>query len=286
MWGDRSDTVTRFTGHPDWNQLAALADQGSDGAPRDLLEHLAACPECTAAWSAAVEQRHHDLGAGEARRAGLVGRIRARRYLSRELGGLAVAALLLFILLPKHGERPGTDGAESAVLSRLGEMSQVGLVYPRVDRLGTASRTEYRSGAQPGAETDLTLWDERFTSQPTDTTAAFWLAAGYLGQGRLEHAEDVLRRALAHSPRASGLRHLAAITAYRRNDLASASHDLDMLLRDDPGDQLAAFNHAVIEVESGRAVDVCAVLDQVAQHAGRPALKHRALQLARDAGCR
>jgi tetratricopeptide (TPR) repeat protein len=263
-----------------------LADLGSDGVPPELLEHLAACPVCMAAWSAAVEQRHHDLAAAPERREGLVGRIRAHRHLPRELGGLAAAALLLFILLPKQGERAAMPAAESAVLQQLGEMSQVGLVYPRVDRFGAASRTEYRSGAQPGPDADLSQWAERFRRQPSDTTAAFWLAAGHLGQGRLDHADDVLRQALSHTPQANELRHLAAIVAYRRNDLAAASQHLDLLLREYPDDQLAAFNRAVIAIESGRSGDLCAVLDQVTLYTARPALKHRALQLAHEAGCR
>lgn len=278
--------MTRFESHPDWNQLAALADGGPAAVPDEVLAHLAVCPACSAAWGAAVEQRHHELAAGQHRRGGLTGRPWFRRHLAWEAGGVAAAALLLFILLPKQGVRPEAGVAESAVLGQLGELSQVGLVYPKVDRFGAAPRTEYRAGARPDADLDLSLWAERFRRDPTDTLAAFWLAAGHLGQGRLEQADDVLRHALNHAPRANELRHLAVITAYRRNDLAAASRDLDLLLQEYPDDRLAAFNRAVIAIESGRAVDVCAVLAQVAEHTGRSALRQRALQLAQDAGCR
>jgi len=277
--------VSGSTDHPDWNALAALADCGPDGAPPGLLEHLGSCAQCHAAWSAAVEQRHHDLAAVAPRDRRLAGRNRSRRELWGGLGGVAAAALLLFVLLPGRDARQESGSAETAVLLRLGEMSQVGLVYPRVDRFGDAPRTEYRTGQRPGPDTDLSPWTERYRSQPGDTTAAFWLAAGCLSLGRVDQAEDVIRRALALSPQANELRHLAVIAAYRRNDLALASRHLEVLLHEYPDDPLAALNRAALAIESGRPAGVCEALERVARHTARPALRQRALQLAHKAGC-
>ena len=96
--------MTVFKDHPDWNELAALTDRGSDGARPELMEHLAACPACLAAWSAAVEARDRELAALDAAAAELprgssVSRRRSwpqPHRLAWGLGGLAAAALLFF----------------------------------------------------------------------------------------------------------------------------------------------------------------------------------------------
>ena len=53
--------MTNPDNHPDWNELAALADDGVAQASPELMAHLAVCPACMAAYSAAVETRDTDL---------------------------------------------------------------------------------------------------------------------------------------------------------------------------------------------------------------------------------
>ncbi len=183
------------------------------------------------------------------------------------------------ILLPRQIVPVVLDEARIPVLQRLGEMSHVGLVYPRVDDLGETSGTDYRAGGQHGSAPDLSAWAERLAGQPADTNAAFWLAAGHLGQGQIDRADDVLRRALNQTPTARDLRHLAAIVAYRRNDLDAARSALDTLLQMRPDDQLAAFNLAVIDDESGHGADARAAFERAAG-ADNPALQRRAADAA------
>ena len=100
-----------------------------------------------------------------------------------------------------------------------------------------------------------------------------------------DDAADVVRRALRLSPRARELRHLAAIAAYRRNDLASASESLDALLRSSPRDDLAALNRALIEVEAGERDGGCGVLNELAAAAADPMVRQRARELVTQFAC-
>jgi len=281
--------MTESSEHPDWNDLAALADRGSEGAPPELLDHLAVCPQCMAAWSAAVEHRDRSLAesttapGSTVRGSRLSGQRRPR--IPREWfwgsGGLAAAALLLALLFPRDGSRDVANPSEQLVLDRLARLSRTGLVYPRVPALGATTNEDYRAGGDVGGAVDVSPWLERFGADPADTSAAFWLSAGYLANGQLDLADDVLRRAQARTPRARELRELAAITAYRRNEIETARELLGAILRDSPEDHLAAFNLAVIQLETGRQTEARTVLERLADDHGEPDLQRRATQLLR-----
>jgi tetratricopeptide (TPR) repeat protein len=274
--------------HPDWNELAALIDRGADGVRPDVLQHLAGCPACMAAWSAAVEHRDRVLAAATVpeaipRRVTVVTggrrRLRPRRGFAWGLGTLAAAALLLLVLLPRDATDPLPTGPQDRLQQRLGGLSHTGLVFPRVHELGAVPVTDYRAGATNGAVIDLTPWAERLAREPADGEAAFWLTAGFLGRGQIDHADDILRRALRTAPQALDLRHLAAIVAYQRSDLDAAVATLAAILRDHPGDALAQLNLAVIAHEHGRGQDHRATLLAIAADDRRPALQARAAQL-------
>jgi hypothetical protein len=276
--------MTVFKDHPDWNELAALTDRGSDGARPELLEHLAACPACLAAWSAAVEARDRelaalDVAAAELPRASSVSRRRSwpqPRRLAWGLGGLAAAALLLFVLIPQQPDSPAPSGPQDRLQHRLGGLSHHGLVYPRVQALGATPITDYRAGLTNGAAIDLSVWSERFAADAADTEAAFWLAAGFLSRGQIDHADDVLRRALRRTPQDRDLRHLAVIAAYQRSDLAAATDTLRAILHTHPGDDLARLNLAVIDQETGGSAEMRAALTAIAADSRQPALQARA----------
>lgn len=270
--------MNRQDPHPDWNELAALVDHGSSKARPELLAHLAACPACLAAWSAAVEARDRELAAVG------VGAVswrprRRPRELAWGVGGLAAAALLLVLLLPRGGVDPAEGEHDARIQQRLAGLSHVGLVLPRVPVLGATPITDYRAGLTNGAVYELGPWAERFAADTGDTEAAFWLAAGHLGRGQLDLAEDVLRRALRRAPGARDLRHLAAVAAYQRSDLVAAEQTLRVLLADDPGDRLAQLNLAIIGLETGEVEPHRAALRALAADPRQPALQVRARQL-------
>ena len=276
--------------HADWNDLATLAEHGHEGADGDLLAHLAVCADCMAAYAEAVRARDLEL-AGEPAAATVPARpapvfmhpaTRRRRWgmAAWGTGGLAAAAVLLFLVLPGGPEGIGPDDPRFALQARLVELSQEGPLLPGVDRLGTGE-VRYRAGdaATPGLDALLEPWTRRFGADPADSEAAYWLGAGYLATGRLNYAEDVLRRALQRHPEAAGLRHLYAVTAYRLNELDRAEAVLRDILADRPDDGTARFNLALIEYETRRLEEARADLERLAAGDASAAVRARAREL-------
>ncbi len=289
--------MARHDAHLTWNDLAALVDRGAESAAAGQLAHLAACPACLAAWSAAVEERDRGLAAAPVevaaqRRPVLASRSRRRpaRTFAWGLGSLAAAAVLLLALTPRElsdppAERAG-DGPELRLQQRLSNLSHHGLVFPRVAVLGSAPIADYRAGVTNGQAIDLSDWAARFDADPGDAAAAFWLAAGLLARGQLDRADDVLRRALKRSPQATDLRQLVAIAAYQRSDLAGAAAALRAILRDEPGNKLAQLNLAIIDHEAGDRAAARAALEACAGDPTQPAAQARARQLLQESDIR
>lgn len=265
--------------HPDWNQLAALVDRGVDAVDPDVTAHLASCPECFAAWSAAVQERDAQLaGASVAVAPSGKGRSRRSWY---AVGSLA-AILALAILIPRFTAAPGPAGL---VQDQLASLSREGMIYPRVEVLEVAVPTQYRS--EGGAESvDTTPWSARLADDPTDNDAVYWLAASYLAGGRPTLADDLLRQTMTTNPREADLRELAAVAAYRINDLARAEELLADLLAERPERERARFNLALVRLETGRVEEARPELEALAAGAEVPAVRQRALGLFKDLGAR
>ncbi len=275
------------TEHVDWNDLAALAEQGGVPASEQTLAHLAVCAECLAAYGEAVRSRDGIL-AGERPAVPAVPRLRVvprrRRWgkAAWSTGGLAAAAVLLVLLMPRQPEVFGPGDPRFALQERLAELSGAGPVYPGVERVAAGAATRYRSGgdaATPGIDALLQPWAERFGADPADSDAAYWLSAGYLASGRLNYADDVLRRALQRHPDAAGLRHLDAVTAYRLNELDRAEDALRAILARRPADGVARFNLALIAFETQRLDEARTALRDLAADEANPAVQERARQL-------
>ena len=281
--------MTAKTEHVNWNDLAALAERGRDHVDAAVLAHLAGCGDCLAAYGEAV--RCHDArlaGAAADSRTPVPAPVRLvpRRQrwgkVAWSTGSLAAAAVLLILLMPRDPGSFGPDDPRSALQSRLVEMSADGPLLPGVEQLTGGEGPRYRAGTD-AAVGDLgellTPWARRFGSDPADTEAAFWLSAGYLASGRLNYADDVLRRALQRHPQAVGLQHLDAVTAYRLNELDRAEAALRRILAARPTDGTARFNLALIEVETQRVEQARLVLTELAADADQPAVQARARQL-------
>ncbi len=273
--------------HVDWNDLAALAEEGPGAVDGTILGHLAVCPACLAHWSEAVRSLDGErIAAPDARPAAVgiasIAVPRRRRWGKVAWGtsGLAAAAVLLFLLVPRQPGAPGPGDPRSLVQARLTAMSADGLLLPGVERLVGAGEARYRDGgaATPDLDSLLEPWARRFGADPADSDAAYWLGAAYLASGRLSYADDVLRRALQRHPGAVGLRELDAATAYRLNELDRAEQVLRRLLEDRPADGTARFNLALIESETRRVEQARATLQDLVDDSN-PAVQARARDL-------
>ncbi|MFN2369708.1 MAG: tetratricopeptide repeat protein [Candidatus Krumholzibacteriia bacterium] len=272
--------------HIDWNDLAALAEDGHRQAAEQTLAHLAVCGTCLAAYADAVQARDGELAGRAAAPVPtplpLVPRRRRRPQVAWATGTLAAAAVLLVLLLPR-GQGPFTPGdPRLALQTTLETMSADGPLLPGVRHLEDGGGTRYRAGdeaAAGGLDALLEPFARRFGADPADSDAAYWLGAAYLATGRLHYADDVLRRALQRHPGAAGLRHLDAVTAYRLNELDRAEAVLRRILADRPGDGTARFNLALIEYETRRVDEARAELQTLATADANPAVRARAQEL-------
>ena len=277
--------MTQRPEHPDWNELAALAESGPEATDPEILAHVAVCPQCMAAIGDAVQSLDEVLAdpvpVAPVYRPLIVPVHRRRSNWAWGAGALAAAAVLLVLLMPRNPATFAPEDPRSGLQARLSELSVEGPVYPGVIRLTTAGNAQYRAGGPVTAEADALLapWQERFAADPADSDAAYWLTVGHLAAGRLHFADETLRRALQRHPHATSLRHLDAITAYRLSDLERAEAALQGLLADQPEDEFARFNQALVLSETGRPAEARAILTSLADDADSDALRTRAQRL-------
>lgn len=277
--------------HIDWNDLAVLAEDGHRQAGEETLAHLAVCGTCLAAYADAVRARDGELADGVTAPVPAplpwAPRRRRRPQVAWATGTLAAAAVLLVLLLPR-GQGPFAPGdPRLALQTTLETMSTDGPLLPGVQHLAGAGGTRYRAGdgaAAGGLDALLEPFARRFGADPADSDAAYWLGAAYLATGRLNYADDVLRRALQRHPDAAGLRHLDAVTAYRLNELDRAETVLRRILADRPGDGTARFNLALIEYETRRVDEARVELQALAAADANPAVRARAQELLQAIG--
>ncbi|HPF71052.1 MAG TPA: tetratricopeptide repeat protein [Candidatus Krumholzibacteria bacterium] len=273
--------------HLEANELALLAERGSDQAEPEVLTHLATCAACLEAYAEAVRVVDADLaGAAPAAASApllqLVPRRRRRGMAAWATGGLATAAVLLLLVLV-----PARDGGvfdpRPVLQAQLAALSSDGLLLPGVEHLEDGTAARYRDGAgSSDVEALLDPLARRYDADPGDADAAYWLGAGYLASGRLNYADDLLRRALQRHPDDGGLRRLEAATAYRLNELDRAEQILRELRDHDAGAADVRFNLALIAVERGRPEEARAALPGLAADAAHPAVQARARALLAD----
>jgi tetratricopeptide (TPR) repeat protein len=259
-------------GHPDWNDLAALAE-GAAPASADLHRHLAGCRRCAAAYAEAVRLRALELEAprhlvvpggllAAARAAGPAAgaRTRPRRALSTPIiAGATLAVLALVAVAIRPGETPPPPELLT-IRHALLEQAPAGMVLPGLAPEAGASLTVYRDGGAGDLHDELEALAARRKDQP-GAESAFWLAAGYLAAGRLQSATDLVREARRGHPEDARLLVLDAVVAYRRSDLGRAETLLREVLVRHPDHQEARFNLALLLQETGRLDEARALLE-------------------------
>ena len=248
-------------GHPDWNDLAALAE-GNQSASVDLQRHLASCRRCTAAYAEAVRLRTLELVAPAsfevapamieaARQTGPAGQRRwsRRPRLTGVFAGATLAALALFAIMIRPGATPPPP-AFAAIQAALLEQAPAGMVLPGLSPEQGRAQAIYRDGGAGDLRKELEILANHQQQDPGADTS-FWLAAGYLAAGRLQSATDLVREARRHHPDDLRLLTLDAVTSYRRSDLGRAETLLREVLVRDPDHAAARFNLALVLQETG-----------------------------------
>ena len=258
-------------GHPDWNDLAALAE-GTEPATADLQRHLAGCRRCTAAYAEAVRLRTLELASPDslyvspslieaARQAGPAGQRPERRRprLTGVLAGTSLAVLALVTIMFRPDAVPPPP-AYATVQAALLEQAPAGMVLPGLSPERGRDQAVYRDGGGGDLSEELEILATRQRQDPGADTA-FWLAAGYLAAGRLQSATDLVREARSHHPDDLRLLTLDAVTSYRRSDLGRAETLLREVLVRDPDHAAARFNLALVLQETGRSGEARRLLE-------------------------
>lgn len=250
--------------HPDWNDLAALAEGADLPHADDLHRHLAGCRQCAAAHAEIVrialdperlvvpaDLRQAAMAAGPAS-------VRSRSLRPRLLPAFATATALAAAVI--FMVQMGADRGHPAIQAALIEQTPSGLVLPGLIPDAASPSIIYRDAGSAELEPELqALAAEYHHDQNVDT--AFWLGSGYLAAGRIEAAADLMREARRLHPDDSRLIIVEAVAAYRRSRLDIAESLLHQILEADPDHAVARYNLALVLSESGRLDEAHVLLD-------------------------
>jgi len=273
-------------GHPDWNDLAALAEGRAPARVADLHRHLATCRNCAAAYAEAVRQETRLITAPEslgvpaslraaARAAGGSTPLAARRArpslrVAGALAGVAALALIAVALRPDAPLSARYPAIQAALLAQ----APSGMVLPGLTPAAGSEATVYRDGGAIDLDLELERIATSYRQRP-EPAVAFWLGAGYLAAGRLQAAEALVREARHRHPDDRRLQLLDSMASYRRSDLGRSETLLREILVKEPADLAARFNLALLLQETGRLGEARQLLDAGSWN-GDPWLARRA----------
>jgi hypothetical protein len=242
--------------HPDDLELARLAEPGFV-ASEAIAAHLAACPRCRATWGEFVEIRAESLDSagGDApadwvTRGSALATPAARRFAPRWLP-LAAAATVVLVAGFLLADRSDLNGKRRLLSERMRQDSYGSLLYS--EALEPRSRGVRGTVADPGADDALRALTGRYNQGKRGAADAWWVVAGYLSRNDLDNAEAYLRESFRTAPHDAHLLNLAAILAFKRNDVAGAARQLELALpasRDDA----VRYNLAVVRLSQGDTV--------------------------------
>lgn len=260
--------------------LGLLAEGRLPPATREpAIRHLARCRACMAAYADAVRYRAAWLARPEeflpadappraAPAAGAPGRF-VRTTAPRSSSWLALAAGVAVALVAWRGgwlggSPRGDVRVPAAIRAVLDRASTRDLILPGA--LPRAAGPRYRSG-EPADDLDFrVVLGERMSAYERGDRGienTYAVAAGQLAAGHLETARGLLREGLAAHPDAPRLRVLSAVLAYRENRLGDSEAQLIAARRLAPEDPVAAFDLALVLLESGRANEGRTMLERL-----------------------
>lgn len=270
--------------HPSVERLARLV---SDPAADDdvIIKHLAMCPRCMGLYAEFVHARSVDTTdtspdpvpaewlrrglAVAAARPEAVARVALRRPLTvGRFAGFAAAAALIGIASFFGIEKAREQRREGLLAEAMRRDSYGGLVY---GESFLPIPSGYR-GVSPDPQLDGVLVElARYNDKgPRTAEQAFWLVSGFLSRNELENADATLREARLRFAADDRLTSLAAILAYKRNDLPTAAQELEAALQ---GRRTAAhlYNLARVRMELGDSTAAAALGHElIDRHPGSP----------------
>lgn len=285
--------------------LAALAEgqETADLGP-GVREHLLECRTCHAAYAEAVRLRAQWLDQPEAFvpeessiAEGLAvahGRSRSARTAARRLplflrplpataaGTLLLAAMLVLVFLSPVWNRSGSvlEMEVSLIQPVVAALSSQGLVLPGGED-GPTNQVAYRAGAdlRDDVVTAIGAVTEAYEGGDTSAETSYWVVAGRLAAGQLQHARVVAAEARRAYPRDIRLIIAQAVLAYRESNLPLADELLAEALAIDPHDPAAAFNRGLVLLELGRPEEARSHLQAVAMRQADRSIGQRASEL-------
>ena len=263
--------------HPPPEALAALArSELSNEGRASQAAHLARCRRCMAIYAGFVEAslesslsevRVPSEWKEEALRLQKPTSGNSRTWTrTRALTGSVAAALVVVAVTwffwgrsPERGSIPSS--IQTPLTAQLRADSQGSLLYdadlapnPRGVR-GSASSEEAATASLPHL---LELQDEH----PSDPEIGYWLVSGYLATNQLRNADPFLRENLSRFPQDARFLNLAAILAYKRNNLEEAETLLRraLVMERDPA---ILVNLAIVRGQAGDAMESKTLLGEV-----------------------
>lgn len=272
-------------GHLPAEDLARLIDGDRSALDEAGWCHLANCRSCFAAYAEAVRFRDHWLsdresfepsrdvieagmgrgpaaepaGGGTARRGFPPGG--SRPVLLRLGPVLAVLALLLIAAgfsrwwplsrQANNGQAPIWE----PIKVQLAQETALGMVIPGIESVDGKTLPVYRSPEKPHIEELRTANRELLSAYREDRSnadLAFWLIGGHLAGNDLRSTETFLENARRMFPGDERFSILAAVTAFKRNDIEVAETILRGVLRREPDHPEARFNLVYLLAQQGR----------------------------------
>jgi len=256
--------------------LAVLAEGADrDQAPRELLDHLARCRSCMAAYADVVRYRAGWLAFPKAftRAKGTVrGRrpgVHAPRALMQGRAALFLAAAGFVVVFVLAGAwltgRLAPRRPSDPIAALIERASAEGLVIPGGEAGASRQARTYRSGSVVDDEAGRAL--ERMRAEheraPREHRDVHTLVAGLLASGRVDLAGDYVEEGLARAPEDSRLLTLSAIVAHRTGNLSGAERRLRSALQASPGDATATLDLGIVLAEAGRTDEADSLLGEV-----------------------
>jgi hypothetical protein len=236
--------------HLDAMDLARLAEGRLPESERDRSsQHLAGCPRCAAIYTELVaahldpdaQQAAEDdwirlgLAAGPRRRPALVAV--PKRRLNRRLAvvtAVAAVAILaagtLFVRSRQAGPQRLSADTLALIARWVSEDSYGGLLYS-AQLLPAPGNT--RGNGQTPEDGTLDEVRRQASLHPDDPDLVFWLISATLSKSQLRASEGTLDDARRRFPKDPRFANLAAIVAFKRNDLPGAERLLRSTLATD-----------------------------------------------------
>jgi len=259
--------------HPSPEQLAHLIDSDA-GADHVLVEHLAGCRRCMGIYAEFVQARADQLASSGSPgwRPQVVPVAAPVTLPSRRLGarvpavaaaGLAAGLLVVVMTLRLESS---TTATHRAIGTEMRHDAVGGLIY--APDLPPTPRGIRGSGTGDRTAEALTALTRRYDAGKASADDSFWLIGGFLAANELENADAYLGVALAASPADPRLQNLAAILAYKRNDLAGATTHLERAVALDPTAE-ALYNLARVKDATGDAAGADALRARLTKTYGK-----------------